>query len=81
MEIDDEKIDEAVLALLYLGRYGGDRWPYVTSAWKGFDWSAMGRLHQKGHISNPVGKARSVMFTADGLREAERAFNRLFGDA
>jgi hypothetical protein len=72
MEIDTERVDEAVLALLYLGRHDGCR------AWKGFDWDAMDRLHGKGLISDPVGKAKSVVFTDEGLREAERLFRELF---
>lgn len=59
MELDPEKIDRAVLALLYLGVHGEGR------AWKGFDWEAMRRLHEKGYISDPVGKAKSVCFTGD----------------
>ena len=47
-------------------------------AWKGFDWGAMDRLHEKGFISNPAGKAKSVVFTEEGLREAERLFRELF---
>jgi hypothetical protein len=70
--IDEERIDDAVLALLYLGRH--DR--YLT--WKGFDWEAMERLHQKGFISDPVGKAKSVMFTDQGLKESKRLFEALF---
>jgi hypothetical protein len=54
MEIDSDRIDEAGLALLYLGLH--DRY----RAWKGFDWDAMGRLHAKGFISNPASKAKSV---------------------
>jgi len=50
MNIDTEKIDETVLALLYLTLHNGYR------AWKGFDWEVMNRLHQKGMILNPVGK-------------------------
>ena len=42
------------------------------------DWQAMNRLHEKGLIANPVGKAKSVQFTADGLEEAERLFRKLF---
>ena len=38
----------------------------------------MDRLHRKGLISNPVGKARSAVFTEAGLSEAEAAFHRLF---
>ncbi len=79
--MDDERlngrIDEAVLALLYLGIFesrpvGGAR------AWKTFDWDAMGRLHEKGLISDPAGKAKSVFLTETGPREAEAAFLRLF---
>jgi hypothetical protein len=38
----------------------------------------MGRLHQKGYISDPVGKAKSVLFTEEGLRESQRLFDALF---
>ena len=72
MELDKDKIDEAILALLYLGLHDGAR------DWKGFDWDAMDRLHEKGFISNPAGKAKSVVFTEEGLREAERPFRELF---
>jgi len=73
MELDEEKIDRAVLALLYLGLHEHDR------AWKGFDWDAMNRLHEKGFISDPVGKAKSVMFTDEGKLEARRLLEELFG--
>ena len=49
--------------------------------WKGFDRDAMNRLHEKGMISDPVGKAKSVVFTEEGLRESERLFHKLFGGA
>jgi hypothetical protein len=71
-EIDPDRIDDTVLALLWLGLHDGWR------AWKGFDWDAMDRLHRKGMISDPVGKAKSVVFTEDGRREAERLFRELF---
>ncbi len=72
-----DRIDEAVLALLWLGiveRYptGGAR------TWKSFDWSAMDRLHDKDLISDPVGKAKSVILTETGLARAEAAYRRLF---
>ena len=72
MAIDTGKIDEAILALLYLGLH--ER----CGAWKSFDWGAMGRLHEKGFISDPVGKAKSVVLTDEGLRESERLFRELF---
>lgn len=71
-DIDPIRIDAAVLALLWLNlRTTG-------TAWKGFDWTAMDRLHERGLISDPVGKARSVEMTAEDRREAERLFGELF---
>jgi hypothetical protein len=73
MELDTNKIDEAVLALLYLGLHDGAR------AWKGFDWDAMDRLHQRGLISDPRGKAKSVVFSEEGLVRARALVEELFG--
>jgi hypothetical protein len=70
--IDTDKIDEAVLALLYLTLHDGAR------AWKGHDWEALNRLHRKGMIENPVSKAKSVVLTDEGLAESERLFRKLF---
>jgi hypothetical protein len=72
MSIDKDKIDDAVLALLYLGLH--DRY----RAWKGFDWDAMNRLYEKSFISDPVGKAKSVVFTDEGLRRSEELFRKMF---
>jgi hypothetical protein len=72
MTLDTDRIDDAVLALLYLGRHNEYR------AWKGFDWDAMGRLHQKGMIDNPVGKAKSVVFSEEGLRRSRELFEAMF---
>ncbi len=71
--MDTERIDEAVLALLYLTLHGENR------AWKTIDWDAMDRLHEEGFISNPAGKAKSVAFSEQGLEAAEAAFRKLFG--
>ena len=72
MDIDDDKIDDAVLALLWLTLHDECR------AWKSFDWNAMNRLHQKGLIADPVNKAKSVALTNDGLLRAEKLFRSLF---
>ncbi|NQW09941.1 MAG: hypothetical protein HQ481_08700 [Alphaproteobacteria bacterium] len=72
MDADRDRIEEAVLALLYLGLHDHGR------AWKSFNWETMSRLHAKGLISDPVGKAKSVVFTEDGLRSAEAAFRKMF---
>lgn len=71
-ETDLDRVDEAVLALLALGLHGENR------AWKTFDWDALDRLHAKGFISNPVGRAKSVAFTEEGLEAALRSHRRLF---
>jgi hypothetical protein len=52
MDIDRDRIDEVILALLFLGRHDGMR------TWKSFDWAAMERLHTKGFISDPVQSAK-----------------------
>jgi hypothetical protein len=72
METDEDRVDDAVLALLYLTLDRDGR------AWKGFDWSVMNRLHDKGMIHNPVGKAKSVLFTEEGIAESERLFPEMF---
>ncbi|WP_308368209.1 MULTISPECIES: DUF6429 family protein [unclassified Microbulbifer] len=72
MEVDKDKIDETILALLYLTLHNGCR------SWKSFDWDALGRLCEKGFILDPVGKAKSVVLTDEGLRESERLFHQLF---
>jgi Domain of unknown function (DUF6429) len=72
MDIDTDKIDEAVLALLYLTLHNGVR------AWKGHDWDALNRLHEKRMIDNPRGKAKSVILTDAGLAESERLFKQMF---
>jgi hypothetical protein len=72
MNLDEDAVDRAVLALLYLGLHDGDR------AWKAFDWDAMERLHRRGLITNPIGRAKSVAFTEEGRRESERLCRELF---
>ena len=72
MQLDTNKIDQAVLALLALGRHDGYR------TWKSFDWEVMQRLHQKGFISDPVGKAKSVLLTEKGALQSERLLDLLF---
>lgn len=72
MDIDNDKIDDAVLALLWLTLHDQNR------AWKGFEWETLDRLHQKGMIGNPAGKAKSVVLTQEGLRSAEALFNQLY---
>jgi hypothetical protein len=76
MEYDTNKVDEAVLALLYLTTCD-DR--FGAAAWKSHDWDALNRLHEKGYIGNPVTKNKSVEFTEEGKAKAEELFWKLFG--
>ena len=52
-----------------------------TRPWKGFDRATLDRLHARGLISSPIGRAKSVSFTEDGLREARRLFEEMFAVA
>jgi hypothetical protein len=79
MDYDKDKVDEAVLALLYLTRHDVNE--FGGRAWKGHDWDALDRLHAKDLISDPRSKAKSVVLDAEGLKAAEKAFQKLFGKA
>ena len=70
--VDWERVDEAALALMLLGLHQGWR------SWKGFDWQVLNRLHEKGFIADPKNKAKSVVFTEEGLEESQRLFEMFF---
>ncbi|KGK01637.1 DUF6429 family protein [Thalassotalea sp. ND16A] len=72
MEIDEDKIDEAALALFYLTIHEKYR------AWKQMDWGVTNRLFEKGFICDPKGKSKSVCLTDEGLKKSEELFNKLF---
>ncbi|OJY79601.1 MULTISPECIES: DUF6429 family protein [unclassified Rhizobium] len=72
MELDEDKIDDAVLALLWLTLHN------ERCAWKGFDWATTDRLHEKGLICDAANKSKSLVLTDEGLRRSEELFRRLF---
>ena len=72
MKIDEDKIDEAALALFYLTIHDECR------AWKQIDWQVTNRLFEKGLICNPVGKSKSVVLTDEGMKQSETLFEKLF---
>jgi len=81
MSPNPDKIDDAVLALLHLTSFTeGSKDFAVTRAWKSHDWDALDRLHAKGLIHNPRGKAKSVALTEEGARRAAELFQQLFCD-
>ena len=59
---------------------GTKTYKYGTRAWKGFDWETMNRLHAKGYIADPKGKAKSVTVTEEGIKRAEKLFKQFFKD-
>ena len=75
MEYNKDKIDEMVLALLYLTTFGEEG---MKRSWKGYDWAAMDRLHEKGYISDPKNKNKSVMMTEEGALLSEELFKKYF---
>lgn len=79
INIDTDKIDELVLALLQLTVHQDGRSKGSYRAWKGHDWDVMNRLHEKGFIGDPVGKAKSVMFTEAGFKKSRELFEQYFG--
>jgi hypothetical protein len=75
MDIDGDKLEQTVLALLYLNSFqeGTGR-----RAWKGFPWTVMDALHEKGYISNPATKNKSVWLSDEGAKLSEELLEKLF---
>jgi hypothetical protein len=76
MEIDTDKIDETVLALLYLTSFSMSK--LDIRAWKGHSWDVLSRLYEKGYIHDPVNKAKSVSFCEGGYERAKELFEAYF---
>ena len=70
--LDTDKIDDAVLAVLMLGASG-------DKAWKGIDAAALDRLHEKGMVGDPYGKTPTIELSAEGLARGRRLVVELFG--
>ncbi|HEY3038719.1 MAG TPA: DUF6429 family protein [Pyrinomonadaceae bacterium] len=76
MSYDEDKVDEMVLALLHLTSFTEQGF---ARAWKGHDWDALNRLHEKGFISNPKNKNKSIGFSPEGVSRSEELFWKFFG--
>lgn len=76
MEYDKDKVDEMVLALLFLTSSTDQ---YGTRAWKTLNWEAMDRLHEKGCISDPQNKAATVVLSEEGAKLSKELFFQHFG--
>lgn len=77
MDYDENKVDDTVLALLWLTVHDQNDFG-AARAWKGHDWDAMNRLHEKGYIDDPRSKAKSVLLTQEGLAKSRELFQKLF---
>jgi len=77
MNFNQDKVDEYTLALLHLVSYEDS---YGMRAWKGFDWETLDRLHEKGFISNPKNKAKSVSLSPEGEKVMKALFDQYFGE-
>jgi len=71
MKPNQQKVEEAVLAVLWLTLHND------VEARKTIAWDTMDRLHRKGLISDPTHRAKSVIFTEQGLAEVERAARKI----
>jgi hypothetical protein len=76
MSYDKDKAAEMALALMYLTstkeKGGGVR------AWKTLPWDITDHLFEKGYISDPKGKAKSVWLTDEGAGLSEELFRKHF---
>jgi hypothetical protein len=75
VEYNKEKVDEMVLALMWLVIHGDK---YGARAWKSFDWDTLDRLYEKGLISDPKSKAKSVALTDEAVKLSESLFRKHF---
>ena len=78
MEYNKDKVDEATLALMWLVTLTDKT---GSRAWKSFDWDTLDRLHEKGLISDPKSKAKSVALSDEAVELSKTLFNKLFGGA
>jgi hypothetical protein len=75
VEVNEDKVDDMVLALLSLTTFEDK--PRLR-AWKGQSWEVLNRLHRKGYISDPATKAKSVILTEDGAKRSQDLFEEYF---
>ena len=67
--------------LSFCGGFDEEYWNFWNRAWKGMDWDVLDRLYERGWIDNPRNKAKSIVFTEEGLALSERLFEQYFGSS
>lgn len=72
------KLEQLTLVLLHQTAFEDQGW---LRSWKGYDFQVMNRLHERGLISDPVRKAKSVHLTEQGRELAESLAAAYVGDS
>jgi hypothetical protein len=75
MAYDKDKVAEMALALMHLSSM---REKEGVRAWKALAWEITDRMFEKGWISDPKRKAKSVWLTDEGARLSEELFQKYF---
>ena len=70
MAFNEERAGDLVLALMQLTLHEECR------AWKSYDWDVMNSLHERGFITDPRSKAKSVILTDEGLARSREMYVR-----
>jgi hypothetical protein len=68
MAFNRERAGDLVLALMQLTLHEQRR------AWKSFDWDVMNDLFERGLISDPRSKAKSVLLSDEGLARSREMY-------
>ncbi len=75
MDYNQDKVDEIILALLHLTTF---RVEHGFRAWKSLDWKTMERLFERGLVSDPKSKAKSVALSEEGRQLSKDLFEKHF---
>jgi hypothetical protein len=75
MDYNVEKVDQMVLALLFLTSSTDQ---FGTRAWKGLDLKVLDRLFKEGYISDPQSKTPTLLLSEEGARLSRELFATFF---
>jgi hypothetical protein len=75
MAFNRERAGDLVLALMQLTLHEQRR------AWKSFDWDVMNDLFERGLISDPRSKAKSVLLSDEGLARSREMYDKYLHSA
>jgi hypothetical protein len=75
MAFNRELAGDLVLALMQLTLHEERR------AWKSFDWDVMDDLFERGFITDPRSKAKSVVLTDEGLARSREMYSKYLESA